>query len=164
MFENVDDESTGISAITFSNNTDHIGGNAIYGGWVDWLVDEDGTVTFNPSIEEIIVLQDNDDIASSPLCACLCFDNIPNCTITKYIIDIYPGQTVTLNTVAVGQRFGTVTTFMTVDFAKSSRVNNVQGTIADSQYVQTAYRTGCTPLNYTIMTPSKRAICHQTDK
>ena len=72
MFENVDDESTGISAITFSNNTAHIGGNAIiYGGLVDWLVDEDGAVTFNPSIEEIIVLQDNDDITSSPLRACL---------------------------------------------------------------------------------------------
>ena len=155
VFENDDDKFTGASAITFSNNTAHIGGSTVYGGWVDWSVDENGAVTFNPRIEETIVLQDDDDVASSPLRACLCFDNIPNCTITKHTIDIYPGQTVTLNTVAVGQRFGTVTTFMTIDIMKSSGVNYIQGTIADSQYVQTTHRS-CTPLNYTIMSPNKR--------
>ena len=124
---------------------------------MDWSVDEDGAINFNPRIEEIIVLQNDDDndIASSPLRACLCFDNIPNCTTTKHTIDVYPGQTVTLNTVAVGQRFGTVTTFMTIDFMKSSGVNKNQGTITDSQYVQTAHKS-CTPLNYTIMSPNKR--------
>ena len=51
MFENIDDESTDIdSAITFSNNTAHIGGNAIYGGWKDWSVDKYGAVTFNPIV------------------------------------------------------------------------------------------------------------------
>ena len=155
-FEN-NDEFTHASAITFSNNTAHIGGNAIYGGWVDWSVNEDGAVNFNPRIKEIIVLQndDNNDIASSPLRACLCFDNIPNCTTIEHTIDVYPGQTVTLSTVAVGQRFGTVTTFMTIDFMKSSGVNNIQGTITDSQYVQTAHKS-CTPLNYTIISPNKR--------
>ena len=152
----VDDESMGAPAITFSNNTAHIGGSAVYGGWVDWSVEKDGAVTFNPKIKKIIILQDDDDIASSPLRACLCFDNVPNCNITEHTIDVRPGQTVTLNMVAVGQRFGTVTTFMTVDFAsKSSGVNNIQGTITDSQYVQTVHRS-CTPLNYTIMTPNKR--------
>ena len=154
-FENIDDESTGASTITFSNNTAHIGGSAIYGGWVDWSVEKDGAVTFNPKIEEIIILQDDEDITSSPLRACLCFDNVPNCNITEHIIDIYPGQTVTVSTVAVGQRFGTVKTFITIDFTNSSGINNIQGTITDSQYVQTAHRS-CTPLNYTITTPNKR--------
>ena len=62
------------SSIHFSNNTALIGVSAIYGGWVDWSVDDNGIITYNPIMSTIINLQGNDDIASSSLRACLCFD------------------------------------------------------------------------------------------
>ena len=98
---------------------------------------------------------DNDDVASSPLLLCLCFNNTPNCTIAKYTDDLYPGQTIAIDVVAVGQRFGTVTTVVTTNLAKSSDVSSYQGKITDSQTTQTVYRT-CTPLQYTITSPNKK--------
>ena len=144
------------SSIQFSNNTALIGGSAIYGGWVDWSVDDNqGIITYNPIMSTIINLQGDDDIASSPLRACLCFDGVPNCTITEYNTSLYPGETFTVDAVVVGQRFGTVSSVITT--TNFVTLSHDQRIVNDSQSVQTVYAR-CTPLYYTITSSNRREI------
>ena len=44
-----------------------IGGDHIYGGWVDWSVGEDGVTWYNPNVTEILEIQGDDDISSDPI-------------------------------------------------------------------------------------------------
>jgi len=56
-------------------------------------------------------------IASNPLRVCLCIDSRPECSITQYNNVVYPGTTIQIPAVAVGQRFGTYHLQFTVNFS-----------------------------------------------
>ena len=62
-----------------------MGGNQIYGGWIDWFVGKDGIVRYN-FLKYLHFEGESDmlDIASDPLWVCLCIDKVPNCTIDEY--------------------------------------------------------------------------------
>ena len=93
--------------LTFRNNSALLGGNQIYGGWVDWFTDGRGMVGYNRDITKGILNFEtvtDSDVASDPVRICLCKDSYPNCGITNYSIEIY-GHAANLNLVAVGQRF-----------------------------------------------------------
>ena len=100
------------ATLTFSNNLAQIGGNQIYGGWIDWFVGEDEIARYNPNMSEILeLLEDDADVSSDPTRVCMCVNKVPNCSITEHKKDIY-GQAFSLDLVAVGQRSGTVISFV----------------------------------------------------
>ena len=75
---------------------------------------------------------------------------IPDCSITEYTVTAYPGQTLTILAVAVGQRFGTVPSIV-----QSSFVPQSNGRLPELQYTQLV-SVNCTNLTYTILSsPNK---------
>ena len=106
--------------LIFSNNTATIGGNHIYGGWIDWTLDKQGSVIYNPNVSKTVEFRGDDDIASDPTRVCICINNIVNCSVTEYPISVFPRQTLKLEAVAVGQRFGNVLSIVDATFKPNS--------------------------------------------
>ena len=131
--------------VEFCNNTAGIAGIAIYGGWVDLCQFYqasvfDGLFHFHQSKQQLSL------ISSNPTRVCLCTSmSIPDCSITNYTITAYPGETLTIPAVAVGQRFGTVPSTV-----QSSFVSGSNGRLPALQYTQLV-NVNCTNLVYTIL-------------
>ena len=146
-------------SLRFSNNFAEMGGNDIYGGWVDWYVPPvpHTQAKYNPNISEVLGYN-YVDVSSTPIRVCMCTDNIPDCSKMQDVREIHPGQTVSLKVVAVGQRFGMVVTFVAANFitgvSSTSAEITHQGKIDSFQGVQGVERK-CTTLVYTIMSPNK---------
>ena len=87
---------------------------------------------------------------------CLCIDSQPECSITQYNISAYPGTTIELLVVAMGQRLGTVPSIVCSDFVNILR-NGIQPKIKDWQHTQKVGK-DCTNLTYTIMSPSQMEL------
>ena len=104
--------------MVFSNNLALFGGSNIYGGWVDWFRDKTGNITENNMILNIV----NSDIASDPVRICLCEYNSPNCEITNRNITVY-GNVVSLDLVAVGQRYTPVAAFVRASLDSESQTS-----------------------------------------
>ena len=141
--------------LIFSKNVAQIGGNQIYDGWVDWFVGEEGVARFNPDISRILEFEDDTDMSSDPTRVCLCVNKTPNCSITEYQKDILYGQAFSLDLVAVGQRFGTVISFVEARLKVKSRNQVERGRITTNQEVQVVQR-DCTTLQYTMTSDSSK--------
>ena len=108
--------SIALVTLTFSaNNSALFGGNQIFGGWVDWFRDKNGILKYMPNTTtEIINFESNysdSEIVSCPVRICMCKDHRPDCTITNTTLEIY-GYAVSLELVAVGQRFTPVPAYV----------------------------------------------------
>ena len=152
-------------AIEFYNNTADFAGTAIYGGWVDvckfYIINDEMEVVHASQIYQTLVFdslfhfhqhtQQLSLISSNPTRVCLCTNmTILDCSITEYSIAAYPGETLTISAVAVGQRFGTVPSNVHIDLVSgdSGRLAALQNT----QFVNV----NCTDLRYTIFsTPNQ---------
>ena len=70
----------------------------------------------------------------------------------------YPGKTIKLSAVAVGQRFGTVPSIIYSDFCyKFKQMNGTKSSLKDWQYTQRVGKQ-CTTLTYTITSPPQRKL------
>lgn len=143
-------QNFGNVTLTFVNNSAQMGGNQVYGGWIDWSVGNDGIARCNPNRTSKYLHFENaitdKDIASDPLRVCLCFDQVPNCSIDEHQLMVY-GRAFSLDLVAVGQRFGTVTTFVE---ASLINLNSSMANIYREHRVQMVQR-NCTTLQYSIL-------------
>ncbi len=94
-------------------------------------------------IFQTLSIQNTDNssfISSDPSGVCLCISNKPDCNIAKQVT-VFPGGTLHVSAVAVGQGIGTVPSVITAKFIDT-------GTVIDSiQGVQSADKT-CTTLEY----------------
>ena len=132
--------------IQFYNNTAGVAGTAIYGGWIDlcyFRINDhvifnydyeygisqasifDSLFHFHQSTQQLSV------IASNPTRVCVCTNmSIPDCNITNYSITAYPGETLKISAVAVGQRFGTVPSTVHSNFVSrdNGRLPSLQNT------------------------------------
>ena len=142
-------------AIEFDNNTAGFAGSAIYGGWIDICMLYVISYKINLALNRTSVFdslfhfhqptQQLSLISSNPTRVCVCTNmSIPECSITEYTITAYPGETLTIPAVAVGQRFGTVPSTV-----HSSFVSGSSGRFAELQYTQLV-NANCTNLMYTI--------------
>ena len=155
--------------IKFYNNTAGSAGTAIYGGWVDicvlyinyrmifWYKSGiylssvfDSLFHLDQSTQQLSL------ISSNPTRVCLCTTkSIPDCSITNYTVTAYPGETLTIPAVAVGQRFGTVPSTVHSSFVHLSDVPADNGRLPELQYTQLV-TVNCTNLTYTILSsPNK---------
>ena len=86
-------------------------------------------------------------ISSDPTRMCVCTNaSLPDCSITEYTITAYPGETLTIPAVAVGQRFGTVPSTVQSNFVS----NDNNGSILTLQRAQLV-NANCTDISYTIL-------------
>ena len=145
-------------SIQLYNNTAGFAGTAIYGGSVDTckfcinyeLLSKYSILLHQTSLFDSLFHLDQSTqqlslIASSPTRICLCTTmSIPDCSSTEYTITAYPGQTLTIPAVAVGQRFGTVPSTVHSKFVPRSK-----GRLPALQYTQLV-NVNCTNLVYTI--------------
>ena len=139
--------------LQLSHNVAQIGGNSIYGGWVDWSVSDNGITVYNPNISNILSF--NKDVASDPIRVCLCTNGVPDCSITEHKMEIF-GHALNLSMVAVGQRHTPVIEF--VEAKLQDRPNASGGRMINSkQKVQIVQRT-CTTLRYMFVQPNSQEI------
>ena len=77
----------------FVNNTADSAGSILYGGWVEFCTNnrgEPGVLAFNETFHYQEV---ESAVSSNPTRVCVCINDIPDCSITKYNITAYPGET-----------------------------------------------------------------------
>ena len=133
-----------------------IGGSNIYGGWIDWSAGS-GSINFTTTLWNSMEFndQDVDSIGSDPLRICICTTRVHNCSITSLKFQqLYPGDTIEIDVVAVGQREGRVLSpVMTT--VKENHHQTLPGRINDLQTIQIVQKT-CTRLSYTIMSPNSK--------
>ena len=101
--------------LEFEKNKAGLGGNAIFGGWIDWVNRYKSFLHIERNISQYFFIEDQDNsedlspIASEPSRICVCQNDIPDCTLTELKQKIHPGETFSIKAVAVGQKFNTVT-------------------------------------------------------
>ncbi len=102
-------------SLSFVNNTATESGHTMYGGNLEKCAvcskyDGGEYVLGKTVLQELTSKEDLSDleIASDPLIVYICEDNIPNCDKSSIHFAKYPGQTLSINVIAVGQMNGTV--------------------------------------------------------
>ena len=107
---------------------------------------------FNVSINESNA---EPTISSNPNRICGCVNGQPDCSDTPppYEVSVYPGQTVGVSLVAVGQRNGTVPSTTTAQYHPENGA-----TFGDLQSIQGIDHTTCSELNYTIFSRKQTEI------
>ena len=131
----------------FNNNSADTAGSVLYGGVIDNCT-LNGLDPYTYATGEVFnmlvqyeIVNKTSIISSDPFHICQCEKNSPNCTKSSKTLQIYPGETVQVSVVTVGQRNGIVPTAVT------SRVD--RGRLLHYQYVQQTTKI-CTTLNYTV--------------
>ena len=133
----------------FRGNSALLGGNQIYGGWIDWPVEKH----ISDILEFSHVNTSNFDVASDPVRGCLCIDHKPNCSITNYNMKIH-GCALKLDIVTVGQRFTPV-----IGYVKAS-LKSKSGTewVSISRGTDSLLNNYCTTVRYEIDSGDKHNV------
>ena len=140
--------------LTFVNNTAGKGGDVVYGGLIALGYDGDWNCLLSfKNISDMSQQNSLSLITSAPSRVCLCHDGHlvqPNdcLSVTEPTIHVYPGQTITLPAVVVGQDFGTVTGFVSAKFLSSSYT--IHADLERGQQSILVSSSKCTNLNYTL--------------
>ena len=120
----------------FKRNTAVVAGSAVYG-----FGNSNAMQYFH--FDE--TLEDDLSVASSdPIWICTCFHSKPDCSIRNKTIQLFPGQIIEIEVVAVGEEYGTVPTYTNAMFSQPSA-----GELQPSEYIQSV-RKFCSKLAYTI--------------
>ena len=151
---NFEDNAT----LHFAKNTASFGGDNVYGGWIG-VNNHDGNILDQENI--VFEVDSENTMTSDPIRICKCTDSIPNCTITEELVELFPGQTLTLEIVAVGHGYSTVKTFVSATFYHqlhhTNNNSNGDAWIRGLQKIQDVERR-CTLVNYTIFSNNKEEI------
>ena len=133
------------SIMMFEGNQALSAGSALFGGWMDVCL----SLT-NAGIPTFQYINESDDlsiVSSYPTRVCLCTDSMINET-TEYYAELYPGQTLHIKAVAVGQKFGVVPSIV------RANALNMTESIDQLQKLQDIWKK-CTNVEYTIRSPNK---------
>ena len=144
--------------LVFVNNTAGKGGDVLYGGLValgwdgEWDDGWNCLLSFK-NISDMSHQSGLSTITSNPSRVCFCKDAEPDCLTVADPIPhhVYPGQTITIPAVVVGQDFGTVTGSVYAKFL------NTYFTVAidDGQNVTNIDQSQCSSIEYTIFSENE---------
>ena len=140
--------------LTFgNNNVASLSGNQIYGGWIDWFMNETTNIPENETdmVNNKLIEFENqsrtqDLVSSHPIRICLCINNDIDCNISDYNMTIY-GKALTLELVGVGQRYTPIISHVEANLSKS-------GIYSMLMILQSA----CTKINYRIDSQNDETI------
>ena len=153
--------------LIFENNTAEYAGDAIFGGSIQYCQqlelevshDDESGITYHwfqqqQNVSSLLfdIRQEGLSVISSqPYRACLCENDIPNCSRAELVKHVYPGDTFAVSAVVVGQMNGTVPGVVHADF-----VDSRQSSLSSFQTFQGTERV-CTILRYTIYSNAQLA-------
>ena len=136
----------------FANNSAGKGGDIVYGGNLAYGFN--GKKNCMDTFKDISNISETSLslISSDPLRVCLCNESgLPDCMLlddpTPHYI--YPGQTISISAVVVGQDWGTVAGSVYAQFLHKSTPENIIS-FEPSQGVQNAHPQSCNSLHYTM--------------
>ena len=140
----------------FQNNTASDGGSDLYGGTIDACTLPNVSTNImcdscdtESSVEVFNFLSGSRHqsltISSVPLRVCVCDTLQYSCTESPILMQIYPGQSLRISAIALGQNNGTTASVVLAELDES-RIS-----IGDLEYTQSTTTT-CTNLHYTILT------------
>ena len=140
------------TALEFHNNSAGSGGDVVYGGHMELATTADGSNCLLEFKNISVVSQNNtmSVISSQPSRVCVCDSTgNPDCLRIFYSNTLYPGDSISLKAVAVGQDFGTgsgsaYSQFLSSDVEKKARLEQWQ-------YSQRVSQTHCNELTYSIL-------------
>ena len=138
--------------LSFTNNTAGRGGDIVYGGQIalGWVEQRNCFLNFMNA--STISQSGLSLISSAPSRVCICDSNgQPDClrVLDPIRRHIYPGQTINVSAVAVGQEFGTVSGSIFAQFFHlSTDTDTIQ--LQSWQYIQDVSKTECIQLSYSI--------------
>ena len=138
----------------FINNTAGKGGDVLYGGLValGWDGSWNCLLSFK-NISDMSQQSGLSTITSDPSRVCFCKDAEPDClTVADPKVHyVYPGQTITIPAVVVGQDFGTVTGSVYAKFLNTS----FDVEMKPGQNVSNIDKSQCSSIEYTIFSKNK---------
>ena len=137
----------------FTNNMAGKGGDVVYGGLVALGYDGDWNCLLSfKNISDISQQNGFSVISSEPSRVCLCRNGQPDClTVADPVTrNIYPGQTITLPAVVVGQDFGTVTGSVIAQILQTDATCSI--VVKEEQRSTAVDNDQCADLNYTLYT------------
>ena len=149
--------SRSYARLTFINNTAGKGGDVLYGGLVALGYDGDWNCLLSfKNISDMSQQSGLSLISSAPSRVCLCNKNgQPDCLTVAdpTTCVIYPGQTITIPAVVVGQDFGAVTGSVFTRFFHSTELVHME----QKQDNVAVEHTQCSNLEYTIFSQSEES-------
>ena len=158
--------STGIDVqLVFKDNSADAAGSVLYGGAVDNCELTNLDLYSSGKVFDMIFHVDDNttsQVSSDPLQICPCVNNLPDCGGLVVFKNIYPGETVQVSAIALGQRNGPVPSTvrsnnflgkLMTNFSRVVWVNLGPADLLDPQYLQLTKNT-CTKLNYTVLSLS----------
>ena len=152
------------------NNSADDAGSVLFGGAVD-NCKLTGLHSYNSGevFDKLVHNEDEADfnttsmVSSTPLRICPCEDNVPKCSQSLHSLEnvayphlVYPGETLQVSVVAVGQRDGTVSSIVR-STARTDTVIFYDINLLDDQYLQQT-NSICTKLNYTVFSLSQHVV------
>jgi predicted outer membrane repeat protein len=141
------DDSTCFNSVTkFEANQALSAGSALFGGWIDICL-----TLSNIGIPHFQYDNESNDlsiVSSYPTRICLCTNSMINETV-DYHAELYPGQTLHIQIVAIGQRLGVVPSIV------RAKAMNTTESIDQLQTLQDIWKK-CTSVKYTIRSPIER--------
>ena len=147
-----------LARLIFVNNTAGRGGDVVYGGLVALGYDGDWNCLQSfKNVSDMLQQNSLSLISSAPSHVCLCqnnhFENPDDCLTVAHpcTYNIYPGQTITLPAVVVGQDFGTVTGSVIAQFLPKP-YTTCSIDLAKGQQTSQVSKSNCENLNYTLYT------------
>ena len=151
-FFQVQGEVSGKRLLSFSDNSAGRGGDVVYGGHMGLATSTDNSnclLHFN-NISQISVSNNLSVISSQPSRVCVCSSSDhPDCLSVFYTRAVYPGETIYLPAVVVGQDFGTGMGSVYAVFLSSNNSGDTQ--LEQWQYSQGVSQYHCKWLEYSIL-------------
>ena len=148
------------STMDLLHNTAERGGSAMYGITVSQLVCESRSDVYKYLFDVITIIPDSfSAVSSDPLRVCICPDQsapdclaiLPDQNIQTFHYTVYPGQNFTIPASVVGFNFALTSGSVYVRFLLSDASLG-----SESQYVQGVNQTGCTQLQYSVLSGKKQ--------
>ena len=137
----------------FTNNSAVEAGTDLYGGSIDScystlnnFFDAYAAIASGNVFDAIISCANKPAISSDPLKICTCSDGVTNCTGSYHPEPVYPGGTLKVPVIALGQRNGTTIAVIQVTDTSKTRLNSLE-------YFQNIDNS-CSTLKYTIQSRS----------
>ena len=152
--------------LLFKNNYADDAGSVLYGGAIDNCILTHGLDSYRSGeVFDMLFQYERDNttssISSDPIYICSCENNSPNCSRSRYSIPsplrsvpypsrVYPGETLQISVVTVGQRNRAVPSTVRSTVTSTTTKSH----LLDYQYLQQT-NNNCTKLNYTVFSLSQ---------
>ena len=146
-------EPENVKLVFSKNNIASFSGNQIYGGWIDWFVNETNKISENRADLVSMFIEfsnrNHSQVSSHPIRICLREKGIVNCKITNHNMTIY-GKALSLDIVGVGQRYTPVISHVLASLSPEGKSKICP--IASNNYcdILVSLQSACTKIDYKI--------------